>query len=206
MSGDNQGSVTRWIAELKEGDRGAVQPLWERYFARMAELARTRLRAVRLKDAGCDEEDAALSAFESLYAGLTRGKFPQLNDRDDLWRLLVVITSRKVLLQARRQLRQKRGGGNVRPVSDLPGDNSDDDDGLLARVVSTEPTPEFAVMVADEYRRLLDSLNSDALRQVAVLRMEGWTGDEIAAKIGSTRRTVVRQLSLIRRVLTEKIS
>ena len=77
----------------------------------MADLARTRLRAARLKDAGGDEEDAALSAFESLYAGLANGKFPQLNDRDDLWRLLVVITSRKVLLQARRQLRQKRGGG-----------------------------------------------------------------------------------------------
>jgi DNA-directed RNA polymerase specialized sigma24 family protein len=205
MSGDDQGSVTRWIAGLKDGDRQAAQPLWERYFARMAGLARSRLRAVRFKDAACDEEDAALSAFESLCAGLARGQFPQLSDRDDLWRLLVVITSRKVLVQARQQLRQKRGGGNVRPASDLAGD-SDDEDELLVRVVSTEPTPEFAAMVAEEYRRLLDRLGNDALRQVAILRMEGATGDEIAAKLGCTRRTVVRQLSLIRRVLAEKSS
>jgi DNA-directed RNA polymerase specialized sigma24 family protein len=208
MKGDEQGSVTRWIAELKGGDRQAVQPLWERYFGRMAELARARLRAVRLKDAGRDEEDAALSAFDSLCAGVAGGRFPQLDDRDDLWRLLVVITSRKVLIQARRQLRQKRGGGNVRVASDLAvaGSGDDDDDHLLARVVSTEPTPEFAAMVAEEYRRLLDRLGNDALRRVAILRAEGATGDEIAAKLGCTRRTVVRQLSLIRRTLAERSS
>ena len=206
MAGDDQGSVTRWIADVKDGDRQAVQPLWERYFARMADLARARLRAVRLRDAGRDEEDAALSAFDSLCSGLARGQYPQLSDRDDLWRLLVVITSRKVLIQARRQLRQKRGGGNVRPATDLAGDGEEDEDELLVRVVSTEPTPEFAAMVAEEYRRLLECLGNDALRQVAILRMEGATGDEIAAKLGCARRTVVRQLTLIRRILSERSS
>jgi hypothetical protein len=76
---------------MKGGDLAAAQGLWERYFARMVDLARTRLRASRGRDAGSDEEDAALSAFDSLCAGLARGKFPQLADRDDLWRLLVVI-------------------------------------------------------------------------------------------------------------------
>ena len=80
----------------------------------------------RRRDAGSDEEDAALSAFDSLCAGLARGQFPQLADRDDLWRLLVVITTRKVQAQARRRLRQKRGGGQVRPASDLAGPASDD--------------------------------------------------------------------------------
>ncbi len=161
---------------------------------------------MRLRDAGRDEEDAALSAFDSLCSGLARGQYPQLSDRDDLWRLLVVITSRKVLIQARRQLRQKRGGGNVRPATDLAGDGEEDEDELLVRVVSTEPTPEFAAMVAEEYRRLLECLGNDALRQVAILRMEGATGDEIAAKLGCARRTVVRQLTLIRRILSERSS
>src|SRR5689334_12616311 len=104
MSCGDPGSITRWIAELKAGQDAAVQPLWERYFSRMVELARVRLRSSRHKDAGSDEEDAALSAFDSLCAGLARGRFPRLADRDDLWRLLVVITSRKVQAQARRQL------------------------------------------------------------------------------------------------------
>jgi ECF sigma factor len=93
VPGDGKGSVTRWIAELNGGDLGVANGLWERYFARMVDLARARLRASRDLDAGSDEEDAALSTFDSLCAGLARGRFPQLGDREDLCRLLVVITT-----------------------------------------------------------------------------------------------------------------
>jgi DNA-directed RNA polymerase specialized sigma24 family protein len=201
MPDDGDGSITGWIAGVKAGDLAAAQPLWERYFARMVELARSRLRGSgrRIHDAASDEEDAALSAFDSLCAGLVRGRFPQLTDRDDLWRLLVVITTRKVRAQARRRLRQKRGGGRVRAASDL--EDADSDDELLARAVGSEPTPEFAVMVAEEYRRLLDRLDDDVLRRVAILRMEGYTTDAIAEQLGCARRTVARQLALIRRIL-----
>src|SRR5262249_5395902 len=164
----------------------------------VVELARLRLRSSRRRNAGSDEEDAALSAFDSLCAGLARGQFPQLADRDDLWRLLVVITTRKVQAQVRSDLRQKRGGGLVRPVSELNGnDPGGNDDDLLAKAVSSEPTPEFAAMVAEEYRRLLERLDDDALRNVAVLRMDGHTTDEIAGRLGCARRTVARQLALI---------
>jgi DNA-directed RNA polymerase specialized sigma24 family protein len=201
MPGDGDGSITGWIAGVKAGDVAAAQPLWERYFARMVDLARARLRASprRGHDAASDEEDAALSAFDSLCAGLARGRFPQLADRDDLWRLLVVITTRKVRAQARRRLRLKRGAGQVQAASDLEDGQSDDD--LLARAVGSEPTPEFAVMVAEEYRRLLDRLGDDVLRKVAILRMEGYTTDAIAGQLGCARRTVARQLALIRRIL-----
>ncbi len=74
-----------------------------------------------------------MSAFESLCAGLARGRFPQLSDRDDLWRLLVVITSRKVMAQTRRQFRQKRGQGHVKLSSDLADPNADGEDDILAR-------------------------------------------------------------------------
>jgi DNA-directed RNA polymerase specialized sigma24 family protein len=202
MRGYGDGSITGWIAGVKAGDLAAAQPLWERYFARMVDLARARLRASgrRGRDAASDEEDAALSAFDSLCAGLARGRFPQLADRDDLWRLLVVITTRKVRAQARHRLRQKRGGGQVQPASDLEDAQSDDD--LFARAVGSEPTPEFAVMVAEEYRRLLDRLGDDVLRKVAILRMEGYTTETVADQLGCARRTVARQLALIRRILT----
>jgi DNA-directed RNA polymerase specialized sigma24 family protein len=201
MQDHGDGSITNWIAGVKAGDVAAAQPLWERYFARMVDLARGRLRAkgLRGRDAASDEEDAALSAFDSLFAGLARGQFPQLADRDDLWRLLVVITTRKVSAQARRQLRQKRGGGQVQPASDLAARDSEDD--ILARAVGSEPTPEFAAMVAEEYRKLLERLGDDVLRKVAILRMEGSTTDAIAEQLGCARRTIARQLALIRRIL-----
>ena len=83
----------------------------------------------------------------------------------------------------------------------MPRDCDDDEDDLLARAVGSEPTPEFAAMVAEEYRRLLDRLGDDVLRKVAILRMEGHTTDEIGEQLGCARRTVARQLALIRRIL-----
>ena len=190
-SDENGGSVSRWLGDLKAGDPAAAQPLWERYFARLVGLARSRLRLGR-RAAAHDEEDAALSAFQSFCDGAANGRFPQLSDRDDLWKLLVVITARKAGAHIEREARQKRGGGRVLSATDSADD-------IFARVVSDEPTPEFAVMAAEECQRLLAKLDDDELRKVAVDRMEGYTNDEIAKRLGCARRTVARRLDFIRR-------
>jgi DNA-directed RNA polymerase specialized sigma24 family protein len=198
---EDPGSVTLWIGELKGGDAGAAQPLWERYFDRLVRLARKKLLASRRVGADEDEEDAALSAFDSFCAAAAGGRFPQLTDREDLWRLLVVLTARKASAQAQRRRAQKRGGDRVRLDPAEPA--SSHHDGGLAEVVGREPSPDFAAMVAEEYRRLLDRLGDDALRQVALWRMEGYTSDEIAERLGCARRTVARRLDLIRRLWFE---
>jgi len=190
MPTDGEGSVSRWIAGLKAGDAEAARPLWDRYFADLVRVARAKIRQARRPGADEDEEDAALSAFESLCAGLARGSFPRLVDRDDLWRLLVVITARKAWAQAERRGRQKRGG-LVRS-----------DAGALDHLAGSGPTPEFAATVAEEYGRLLGSLGDDGLRQVALWRMDGYTVDEIAERLGCARRTVARRLDLIRKTWT----
>src|SRR5204863_137490 len=94
--------VTVWIAQVKEGRRAAVARLLERYFQRLVGLARARLQ--NLPGLAGYDEDVALSAFKSLCLGAEHGRFPQLDDRDDLWRLLAVITVRKAIdLQRRRR-------------------------------------------------------------------------------------------------------
>lgn len=199
MTGNPEGSVTRWIGDLKAGDFAAAQPLWERYFERLVRLARGKLRATRKGSPVEDEEDAALSAFNSFCDGAARGRFPLLSDRDDLWRLLVVITARKACAQVQRRMRRKRGAGQVLGEGDLPGADIDLP-GDLDQVIGEEPTPEFAAMVAEECRRLLEALDDDSLRRVALDRMEGYTNDEIAARLGCARRTVARRLDLIRTI------
>src|SRR4051794_14019304 len=92
-SDEEQGSITRWLGDLRDGGDVAAQPLWERYFARLVGIARRRLTGTPCGVA--DEEDAALSAFNSFVAGAKAGRFPQLNDRECLWRLLAVLTVRK---------------------------------------------------------------------------------------------------------------
>ena len=89
------GSVTHWIAELRAGDPAAAQKLWERYFSRLVGLARQKLHALPRRAA--DEEDVALSAFDSFCRGVEQDRFPHLEDRDNLWQLLVTITARKAL-------------------------------------------------------------------------------------------------------------
>jgi len=193
MADEDQGSVTLWLGDLKVGDLAAAQPLWERYFEKLVVLARGKLRRLNKTGAEEDEEDAALSAFNSFCEGAARGKFPKLDDREDLWRLLVVITARKAMAQADRQRRLKRGGGKVASEVDRSPLGLD----VLA---GPDPSPEFAAMVAEEYQRLLDVLDDDDLRKVAVSRMEGYTSDEIAEQLGCARRTVARRLDLIRKI------
>ena len=140
--------------------------------------------------------DLGLGFFDSFFRGVRRGCFPQLNDRDNLWRLLVTLTARKAFDQVREERTQKRGGGAIRGESDLCG--ADSAAVGFEQVVSREPTPEFAAQVAEEYRRLLDMLADTELRSVALWKMEGYTVEEIAAQLGCVPRTVERKLRAIR--------
>src|SRR6516165_3804153 len=101
-------SVSHWIGQLRAGDQVAAQHLWEGYFRRLVGLARCKLQGLPRRAA--DEEDVALSAFASFCHGVECGRFPQLADRNDLWRLLVTITARKAIHLARDERSQKRGG------------------------------------------------------------------------------------------------
>ena len=184
------GSVSGWLAQLQAGEDEAAQPLWERYFRRLVELARSRLHGV--PRAAADEEDVALSAFDSFCRGATEGRFPQLHDRDELWRLLVVITAHKALDRLRHERRQKRCGTSI-AANDLEG------------VIGPEPSPAFAAQVAEEYRRLLRGLGDRELQAVAVWRMEGYTVIEIAEKLGCVTRTVERKLRLIRSIWAQEV-
>ena len=185
----SQGSVTHWISELKEGDHAAAQQeLWNRYFSRLVALARAQLRG--LPRCVEDEEDVALSALDSFFRRVRRDRFPDLRDRTQLWPLLVKITARKSLNQLKRLRAKKRGG---------PIDDSED----IEQIVGHEPTPELTAEVAEQCHKLLDALDSDSLRWVARMKLEGYTNAEIAAKLDVAERTVGRKLHRIRRQWSE---
>ena len=192
-------SVTHWIRELKAGNQLAAQKLWEKYFHRLVALARTKLRNQPRRMA--DEEDVALSAFDSFCRGAEQGRFPQLSDRDDLWQLLVVITGRKAVDLVQQERRQKRGGGKVRGDSALCGPQGamGMEDGI-EQILGSEPSPEFSAQVADECRHLLALLDDDELRSIAMWKMEGYTNGEIAQKLGYVTVTIERRLRLIRSI------
>jgi DNA-directed RNA polymerase specialized sigma24 family protein len=194
-----QSSVSHWLEGLKEGDSQAAAPLWERYCDRLVRLARRKLGHAPRRVA--DEEDVALSAFNSLCLGARNGRFPALADRDSLWGLLVFITAQKAADHIAHESRKKRGGGKVRGHSALVDGDRDSGEEDFDRFFAAAPGPVTLNVWAEEYDRLLKRLGDDMLRTIAELRLQGYTVDEIAGRLGLARRTVHRKLHLIRSIL-----
>ena len=187
--------VSQWLLHLADGNSDAAQHIWNDYFGKLVQLARRKLGGIPSRDS--DEEDVALSAMNSFYQGMAAHQFDNIHNRDDLWKLLVTITVRKAAARRRSYFAQKRGGGKVRGESVFGF--REDDDGISC-ILGTEPTPELAASVADNCQQLLDQLQDDTLRQVALWRLEGYGISEIAEKLGCVRRTVERKLERIREI------
>jgi len=182
-------SITSWLSKLREGDPEAAQRIWNRYFTRLVILARKKLRGQRLGIA--DEEDVAIGAIDTLCRNARDGRFPQLADRHDLWRLLVVITARAALHLLRDESRQKR--------DPRLGSTADHAQAMIEDYVGNEPTPQFAAQVSEECQRLLRLLDEEQ-QAIAVAKLEGLTNADIARRMSRSLRTVERKLELIRSI------
>lgn len=184
-----------WISDLAAGDSIAAQRVWQEYFEKLVRFARRKLDNLPRRVA--DEEDVALSALKSFVRGVERGRFPQLTDRDDLWRILATITARKAIAEHRRHAAVKRGGGAVRGESAFL-DNDEIKNGGIGGVLGSAPTPEFQALMTEQCANMLELLNDDTLRQVALYKLEGFSNQEISDALGRTTRQVERWLARIR--------
>lgn len=200
---DPESSVSEWIERLRKGDPDAAAKLWHRYFEQLVRLARAGLRGLRRGPA--DEEDVALSAFDGFYRAVKQeGRWPQLQDRGDLWRLLITIVERKAADVRRREMGQKRGGrARLGDSALMVVDGQSGQAGGLAAVPAPEPTPAFAAQMAEHFQRFFARLTDPLLRQTAELKMRGHTDVEIAREINRSLSTVERYLRLIRTILKE---
>jgi DNA-directed RNA polymerase specialized sigma24 family protein len=186
---DTGGSVTHWISALKRGDQAAASGIWNSYFRRLVALARARLRDAPRRVA--DEEDVALSAFDSFCRRAQAGQFRSLHDRDDLWQILALITVRKAIDLRTYEGRQSRGRVRTWSLTDLTREG-------LEMIGGEEPTPELAAQFVEETQRLMGQLGDPVLCRVAALKLEGYTNDEIAARLGCVTSTVERKLARVR--------
>jgi DNA-directed RNA polymerase specialized sigma24 family protein len=196
-----EGSVTRWIAELELGQSDEAQEeIWRRYFNRLLGLARLKLGETPRMAA--DEEDVAIAALNSFFAGAARRQFPRLHDRRDLWPLLAKITARKALDQKRWLLAEKRGGGRV--LGESPN-SSDSFANWPATLADDELGPEHLAALSQQCERLMSVLSDEQLRQIARRRLEGYSNAEIAQELEVIERTVERRLQLVRSLWSEEL-
>ena len=190
--------VTYWLRQLEAGDEDAARLLWQRYYRELVDLARARFGTTPRR--ASDEEDVALSVLRCLYEGAARGQFAELVNRGDLWQLLATITGRKVIDQQRRLNQQKRGGGQVRGDSVLHGNDNDRSIVGFDQFRGDAATPEVLAIAAEEFQRLMALLEDDRLRQIAQCKLEGYTNEEIGARLGLACRSIERKLQRIRQV------
>ena len=194
-SGDHSlpGSVSHWIQNLKGGDAEAAQDLWNRYFSQLEAHAAVKIRAYNVPNGAVIPEDVAASVFESIWRGANAGRFKDVKDRDALWWLLQSLTKRKVIDHIRRATAARRFNGQ--PNVSL----TDSDAGAAFReLMADEPTAEYLSIMEEEFSRILALLRDDKLRQIAVLKIEGYSNDEIQERTGIASATLMRKLKLIR--------
>jgi DNA-directed RNA polymerase specialized sigma24 family protein len=190
-------SVSVWIERLKTGDDEAAGALWQAYFGRLVGLARQFLGGTRR--AVADEEDVALSAFASFCRGAGGDRFAALNDREDLWQILAVLTRRKALDLHEHHARLKRAASRTQS---LPEDGSD----AAHAPTCPDPSPALAAELAEQVQHLLSRLQTAELRQIALWKMEGFSNAEVAALRGCTERTVERKVWIIRQIWQAEVA
>ena len=190
----NEPSATALISKLRNGDEEAARLLWDRFFAQLITLTRSRLQTS--SRAMSDEEDIVLSAMKSFCIGMRNGRFPELSNRESLWRLLLTITLRKI---ADKQNYDRRGKRDVEKQQ-LNSSPDADSNAEVNSFVSREPNPEIAAECAEQISRLLESLENEDLKKVAIMKMEGYTNIEVANDIKCSLTSIERKLRTIRSI------
>lgn len=188
--------VAELIKAMEAGDQYATSQLWELCFPKLLNYSRAKLPAHMRRV--LDEEDVALSAFKSFCIRAKDGAFGEIDDRDALWRLLFCIAGRKAQQYVRHQTCQKRGGGKVGGESTFKGEV--DHISGINQIEGHARGPVTLSDFAQDCQEMFDLLDDDKLRAIALLRVEGYSVDEIAAKMECAKRSVERRLRLIRTI------
>ena len=194
FTSESSASVTRWVQILRDGDSEIATQLWQYLSGRLNRLAKRHTETHATS--AYDEEDVALSAFGALCDGLQDGRYRELADRDELWRLVSVICVNKARSRLSHETRQRRGGGCQKLT---------DSEGYFDSLASEDLSPEKEVAMQEECKRLIELLKLRELKLVALLKIESHTNDEIADMLSCSRRSIQRRLVLIRDIWSKEL-
>lgn len=195
--------ITVWLNELREDEESAAQKIWDHYVKRLYDAMRRKIHPNTRRV--YDEEDAAQSAFQSLCRGIRAGRFPDLKDRLSLWRLLLVIASRKISMRHRYDQRDRRDVRRTLDDSIFLRPNATGH-AVVDQLPSREPTPEFAAEFVETCGSLFEQIEDPRVFEIARLKIEGYSDDEVAERVNCSRRTVQRKIEAIRRNWTNQLS
>lgn len=172
------------VARVRAGDAEAARELVERHAPLIRREVRLCLQDERLRRA-FDSLDVCQSVLGSFFVRAAVGEY-DLDEPQDLVRLLVSIARNKTAQAARKEARGRRDYRRRTP-----------DDEPLAQAPAAEESPS-QVVVGAELLALAQRLLSPEERQLAELRRSGCEWAEIAERLGGTPQA--RRVQLARAV------
>ena len=191
MQDESLGSISILFQLLQEqGDPQSAKEIWARFFPKLLGLSK---RILTSRDFPLGAEDAVQDAFFQFFRSVQTGKYDHAMNREDLWRVLCMMTVQKSRKQLDREWTAKRGKGLVKLESQLQFNA--DTNFRLDEAITTLPTAEWDL----RFSEMLEELN-DELREVAIMRLAGYTNSQIKESLVCSLRSVERRLQIIRTI------
>lgn len=184
--------VERW----RDGDEEAAGIIYSRYIQRMMRVVGGKIPdSMRAR---VHPEDVVQSVFRTVFRRMQNGEFT-FSDDDDLWKLLVTVALNKARKQTTKNLAARRSINRETQLSELTVDES------LLQHLSGQPNISDVVAFRETLDGVLAQLDETGAN-IVQLRLEGFTQDEIAARLGITDRTVRRKLTTIRDIVLQWVT
>lgn len=185
-------SIRSLVARWKTGDQLAADRIYSLYSQRLWTLAKRRIDTRLAQRVGAS--DVVQSAFRSFFR-LARDGEIRIHHSESVWRLLAAITVNKV-----RQQRERHNAGRRRRDAEVRLTDLKTDPSAFAHV----PTPEEAVVLADEIEGLLARLDPPE-PEILGLCLQGFSPSEIAREVHCSRWSVRRVLNRIGHQLERRL-
>ncbi len=186
------GSITQWLSKLQAGQSQAAEAIWNRYQAKLVSIASKKLD--QNPDRSIDGEDLVQSSFRYVFVAIQNGKYPDIDNREDLWGLLYVATVNRV--------RQ-----HYRDVNALKRSHISSVQAIDPAILEDLQTPFAQAQAADLLEYLMSRLDledpSHTLRKIALLYLDEHSASSIAKALHKRKRSILISLRLIRSIWQE---
>ncbi|MEI8022386.1 MAG: sigma-70 family RNA polymerase sigma factor [Schlesneria sp.] len=178
---DGSNDFAEFIRRIRSGDETAVRELIQQYEQELRIIARGRINNSRLRSL-FDSSDVCQSILANFLARVAIGQF-DLESPQDLLNLLATMVRNKIKDYTRGQNRQRRDSHR------LYQQNIDDLD-----LAGTDETPSVFVANKEFLEKFFDHLTKEE-RQIADMRRDGQTWEQISAGLGEPSEALRRRFS-----------
>lgn len=184
------GSVSKWLLQVRKGDELATNHLVSRYFGKLARYADKKRRSTKTTD---DGEDIALGVLDAVVRKIQREEYPDLNNREGLWLLLLVSVQNQVISRHRKHRRRLRLGIDVQTVTDLMNTMFVD----LEEFLDDPDLETESNEILEFWETSIRSFASEGTQMVARLKLAGLSNRQIAEQLNMSPRSVGRKVEMI---------